>query len=125
MPRESTPEPLALRAPRVPQGISRWGPLLYPSQVSREPLKTEELTKSFGWTQMDSFTQHDIQELNRVLCDNLETKMQVSVQMGAGHGSHTCSARGAPAPVLVCDPRGSVSRLSQFLHRPRPQIFTP
>jgi len=57
----------------IPFALQR---LFYNLQYSKEPLKTEELTKSFGWTQMDSFTQHDIQELNRVLCDNLETKMQ-------------------------------------------------
>eukprot|EP00768_Dysnectes_brevis_P001261 gnl/Dysnectes_brevis/1308_a1464_2015.p1 GENE.gnl/Dysnectes_brevis/1308_a1464_2015~~gnl/Dysnectes_brevis/1308_a1464_2015.p1 ORF type:complete len:1292 (-),score=598.81 gnl/Dysnectes_brevis/1308_a1464_2015:59-3778(-) len=33
---------------------------------------TKDLTKSFGWTSAESFTQHDIQELNRVLFDALE-----------------------------------------------------
>lgn len=33
---------------------------------------TEDLTKSFGWTAKDSFTQHDAQELCRVLFEALE-----------------------------------------------------
>ena len=41
------------------------------------PPGTTELTKSFGWDVVDSFMQHDVQEFNRVLCDNLETKMKV------------------------------------------------
>lgn len=38
---------------------------------------TTELTKSFGWKSNDSFYQHDVQEFNRVLQDNLESKMKV------------------------------------------------
>lgn len=37
---------------------------------------TAELTRSFGWDATDSFTQHDVQELNRVLMDRLETAMK-------------------------------------------------
>eukprot|EP00961_Rhodomonas_salina_P023847 320527-Rhodomonas_salina.1 len=29
---------------------------------------------SFGWDAFDAFTQHDVQELDRVLCDNLEVR---------------------------------------------------
>ena len=39
---------------------------------------TTELTKSFGWKSNDSFYQHDVQEFNRVLQDNLESKMKVA-----------------------------------------------
>ncbi|EFA82639.1 meprin and TRAF domain-containing protein [Heterostelium album PN500] len=39
-------------------------------------VSTKELTKSFGWGTHDIFTQHDVQELNRVLCDNLNEKMK-------------------------------------------------
>ena len=35
------------------------------------------MTKSFGWGSLDPFLQHDVQEFNRVLQDNLETKMKV------------------------------------------------
>ena len=38
----------------------------------RLSVETKELTKSFGWTGADAFTQHDVQELNRVLLDALE-----------------------------------------------------
>eukprot|EP00894_Picocystis_sp_ML_P002631 jgi/Pico_ML_1/53148/g3750.t2 len=37
---------------------------------------TKELTRSFGWEAYDSFMQHDVQELNRVLCEKLEEKMK-------------------------------------------------
>ncbi|XP_015699161.1 ubiquitin C-terminal hydrolase 13-like isoform X2 [Oryza brachyantha] len=39
-------------------------------------VSTKELTKSFGWDSVDSFLQHDVQELNRVLCEKLENKMK-------------------------------------------------
>jgi hypothetical protein len=42
---------------------------------------TTELTKSFGWTSLDSFLQHDVQEFNRVLQDKLESKMKVYMLM--------------------------------------------
>eukprot|EP01123_Difflugia_compressa_P011954 TRINITY_DN4952_c0_g1_i1.p1 TRINITY_DN4952_c0_g1~~TRINITY_DN4952_c0_g1_i1.p1 ORF type:complete len:1123 (+),score=226.28 TRINITY_DN4952_c0_g1_i1:470-3370(+) len=35
--------------------------------------ETKNLTKSFGWKQDDAFTQHDVQELCRVLFDALDT----------------------------------------------------
>jgi len=45
-------------------------------QEESGPVDTKELTKSFGWDTIDSFLQHDIQELARVLVDNLEKKME-------------------------------------------------
>lgn len=50
--------------------------LFFSLQSSDEAAGTEELTKSFGWDSHESFTQHDVQELNRVLLDNLETKFK-------------------------------------------------
>ena len=44
---------------------------------------TTELTKSFGWNTMDAFYQHDVQELNRVLQDKLETSMKVVIDLRA------------------------------------------
>ena len=44
---------------------------------------TTELTKSFGWTSLDSFLQHDVQEFNRVLQDKLESKMKVRLLSSA------------------------------------------
>lgn len=45
-------------------------------QFSTAPVGTKKLTKSFGWDSVDSFLQHDVQELCRVLIDNLENKMK-------------------------------------------------
>ncbi|KAL6946770.1 hypothetical protein ACO0QE_001619 [Hanseniaspora vineae] len=47
----------------------------YLLETSDVPLDTLELTKSFGWDTGDAFTQHDVQELNRILMDKLESKM--------------------------------------------------
>jgi hypothetical protein len=51
--------------------------LFYKLQHSDNSVATKELTKSFGWDTYDSFMQHDVQELNRVLCEKLEDKMKV------------------------------------------------
>lgn len=50
--------------------------IFYRLQNGNNSVGTKELTKSFGWTAVDSFTQHDVQELDRVLLDNLQTKMK-------------------------------------------------
>eukprot|EP01113_Clastostelium_recurvatum_P018778 TRINITY_DN2213_c0_g1_i4.p1 TRINITY_DN2213_c0_g1~~TRINITY_DN2213_c0_g1_i4.p1 ORF type:complete len:1297 (+),score=419.02 TRINITY_DN2213_c0_g1_i4:80-3970(+) len=43
-------------------------------QLSERPwLETKDLTRSFGWSTRDAFQQHDVQELNRVLMDALES----------------------------------------------------
>ncbi|KAK7391559.1 hypothetical protein VNO78_19975 [Psophocarpus tetragonolobus] len=65
--------------------------LFYKMQHSDTNVATKELTKSFGWDTYDSFLQHDVQELNRVLCEKLEDKMKGTVvegtiqQLFAGH----------------------------------------
>lgn len=51
--------------------------LFYKLQHCDNSVATKELTKSFGWDSYDSFMQHDVQELNRVLCEKLENKMKV------------------------------------------------
>jgi ubiquitin carboxyl-terminal hydrolase 7 len=51
--------------------------LFYKIQYSDTSVATKDLTKSFGWDTYDSFMQHDVQELNRVLCEKLEDKMKV------------------------------------------------
>ncbi|CAK4131089.1 unnamed protein product [Aphanomyces euteiches] len=43
---------------------------------TEKAVSTKELTKAFGWSHMDAFTQHDVQELYRILCDRLEEKMK-------------------------------------------------
>ena len=52
--------------------------VFYELQFSDKPVGTKKLTKSFGWETLDSFMQHDIQELSRVLLDNIESKMKGS-----------------------------------------------
>lgn len=51
--------------------------VFYQMATSPGAVDTTELTKSFGWTSLESFMQHDVQEFNRVLQDNLEGKMKV------------------------------------------------
>jgi ubiquitin carboxyl-terminal hydrolase 7 len=58
----------------IPLALQR---IFYNLQFSDYPVGTTELTKSFGWDTLDSFMQHDVQEFNRVLQDNLEKKMKV------------------------------------------------
>eukprot|EP00762_Andalucia_godoyi_P005775 ANDGO_06901.mRNA.1 Ubiquitin carboxyl-terminal hydrolase 12 len=50
--------------------------VFYQLQYAKHAVGTKQLTKSFGWDAVDSFMQHDVQELARVLLDNLETKMK-------------------------------------------------
>jgi ubiquitin carboxyl-terminal hydrolase 7 len=50
--------------------------LFYNLQYSPHAVGTSELTKSFGWTEADSFLQHDVQELCVILQDMLEKKMK-------------------------------------------------
>src|SRR4051812_1573980 len=58
----------------IPLAMQR---VFYNLQFGEDSVSTRELTKSFGWDNYEAFTQHDVQELNRVLCDNLEGKMKV------------------------------------------------
>ena len=44
-------------------------------QLDNQPCSTQGLTISFGWTEYQSFIQQDIQELSRVLMDNLSRKL--------------------------------------------------
>ncbi|KAI5780859.1 hypothetical protein EDC01DRAFT_257890 [Geopyxis carbonaria] len=50
--------------------------LFYLLQTSNDAVGTTELTKSFGWESQDIFAQQDIQELNRILMEKMETKMK-------------------------------------------------
>lgn len=56
--------------------------VFYKLQYSRTPPSTKDLTKSFGWNTYDAFFQHDVQELNRVLCEKLDDKMKVGGGLG-------------------------------------------
>ncbi|KAF9649122.1 cysteine proteinase [Thelephora ganbajun] len=50
--------------------------MFYQLQTSDKPVGTNELTKSFGRTSLGSFLRHDVQRFNRVLQDELESKMK-------------------------------------------------
>ncbi|OBA20575.1 hypothetical protein METBIDRAFT_78917 [Metschnikowia bicuspidata var. bicuspidata NRRL YB-4993] len=52
--------------------------IFYLMESSDQPVGTMELTRSFGWDSSEAFTQHDVQELNRVLMDKLESAMKGS-----------------------------------------------
>ena len=58
----------------IPLALQR---LFYRLQFGENSVSTKDLTNSFGWDAADSFQQHDIQELNRVLSENLQGKMKV------------------------------------------------
>ncbi|KAI8922962.1 hypothetical protein BC831DRAFT_473479 [Entophlyctis helioformis] len=64
----------------VPLALQR---LFYNMQFTESAVGTTELTKSFGWDTTEAFYQHDVQELNRVLQDNLENKMKGTAAEGA------------------------------------------
>lgn len=57
----------------VTGGLQR---LFYQLRTSNTPVDTNDLTGTFGWNTADAFTQHDVQELARILMDRLEAKMK-------------------------------------------------
>ncbi len=63
----------------IPLALQR---LFYRLQFFHAPVSTTELTNSFGWGTRDVFTQHDVQELNRVLQDKIEEKMKGTSEEG-------------------------------------------
>jgi len=64
----------------VPLALQR---LFYCLQFGDVAPTTTELTRSFGWDAVDAFTQHDVQEMLRVLTDNIEEKMKGTPEEGA------------------------------------------
>ncbi|GAQ84171.1 Ubiquitin carboxyl-terminal hydrolase [Klebsormidium nitens] len=60
-------------ASSIPLALQR---LFYKLQFKDTSVSTKDLTTSFGWGPTESFEQHDVQELNRILCENLEEKMK-------------------------------------------------
>lgn len=68
---EEAPSPQA--AMSIPMALQR---LFCRLQQASGPVPTTELTASFGWRDADSFIQHDIHELTRILLDNLEAKLE-------------------------------------------------
>lgn len=49
---------------------------------STSPLDTREVIQSFGWSDVEMYEQHDVQELNRLLCDRLETELKGTPEEG-------------------------------------------
>jgi len=48
----------------------------------RNPIRTDKLTESFGWSQDEVNVQHDVQEFNLKLSDALETELRGTVSEG-------------------------------------------
>ena len=71
--------PTELEDQSVPLALQR---VFYDLQHNDKPVGTKKLTKSFGWESLDSFMQHDVQEMCRVLLDNLESKMKGTSVVG-------------------------------------------
>ena len=67
----------------IPLALQRLFYYMESAPSSKYPVGTRQLTASFGWTSAESFQQHDVQELSRVLCDTLEEKMKGTVVEGA------------------------------------------
>lgn len=61
---------------KSPQLIQALQNVFYKLQTSDQAVNCRELMKSFGWDTTDAFTQHDAQELNRILCDRVEERMK-------------------------------------------------
>jgi len=66
-------------ASSIPLALQR---VFHKLQYDSIAVDTKELTRSFGWDTIDSFLQHDVQELARVLMDNLEKKMENTLSKG-------------------------------------------
>jgi ubiquitin carboxyl-terminal hydrolase 7 len=56
--------------------------VFYNMQFSKNSVTTKQLTTSFGWDSVDAFSQHDVQEFSRVLCDSLEENMKGTIVDG-------------------------------------------
>eukprot|EP00667_Euglena_gracilis_P000622 EG_transcript_622 len=63
----------------IPAALQR---VFYELQYGHTAVDTQELTRSFGWDSSEAFRQHDVHELNRVLCDTLERKMKMTEVAG-------------------------------------------
>lgn len=62
-------------AKSIPLNLQR---LFCEMQFSDKACSTKLLTKSFGWGDTETFTQHDVHEFARVLIDNIERKLKGS-----------------------------------------------
>ena len=107
--------------------------VFYKLQFTQGPVSTKDLTRSFGWDTADAFQQHDVQELNRVLCDRLEEKMKVgrgAVGQGARGAPRCCDAAQWCVRVCLCAPlrtllRGILKCSAQPTPAPLPHTSGP
>ena len=66
-----------LRNNSIPSSKTLQNPPKTPSlQTGSSPGACRELMRSFGWDSVDAFTQHDFQELNRILIDKVEERLK-------------------------------------------------
>jgi ubiquitin carboxyl-terminal hydrolase 7 len=72
-PQATSPQANGVTTMSIPLALQR---LFCRLQQAAGPVPTTELTGSFGWSDADSFIQHDIHELTRILLDNLEAKLE-------------------------------------------------
>ncbi|PAA79669.1 hypothetical protein BOX15_Mlig014224g3, partial [Macrostomum lignano] len=78
---------------------------------NREALSTRELTRSFGWDQMEHADQHDVQELNRLLFSALEDSL--AGVKGAPYEGIAKQIRGSFRTSIRCSECGHASNRSE------------
>lgn len=85
-------------------------------QISdQRAVKTKDLTKSFGWGDEEAFTQHDVQELCRVLFDALEIAFKGTEQKDVINELY----QGEMKDYVVCKSCGTESaRTDKYLDIP-------
>ena len=57
-------------------------------QCAKDNVTTKDLTRAFGWTSQEAFTQQDVQEMMRVLLDKMEEKMK-GTEVEGTHAVHS------------------------------------
>ncbi|CAD7953208.1 unnamed protein product [Amoebophrya sp. A25] len=69
------------QAPQPPNLLKALQNSFYALQTSSQAGNCRELMRSFGWESVDAFTQHDYQELNRILLDKVEERLKSSPKL--------------------------------------------
>jgi hypothetical protein len=67
------PKVLAASARRIPIELQRL--LAEMTALDQSAITTKRLVDAFGWSDLDMREQHDVQELNRVLCDAIHRSL--------------------------------------------------
>jgi hypothetical protein len=84
--------------------------VFYRLQTARKAVSTKELTKAFGWSHLDAWTQHDVQELYRILCDRLEDKMKHTRRVHGNDALRRCCSSRYILYICVCHQVCSIYR---------------